>query len=272
MPPPPNQGASRSATAQAAAARLTSPGWLLQALGLVLWPPRCGACALALASRPAWGLCAACIACLEPNDGQRCRRCDQPVAEPTADSEACGDCRRRPPAFARLRAPWLYLGGLAELLKTYKFFGRDDLGRPLAALIWQDAQARAQLRAASCLVAVPLGARRARQRGYNQSAVLARQLARWAQVPIHYPLQRCHQGPPQAHLQVAQRHANMQQAFVCRNIDMDCVVLIDDVVTSGETAHQASLALRRGGATEVVVIAVARASKSTQDLIPYEFS
>ena len=240
--------------------------WLAEAGSLLLWPPACGACGRGLDAIPKLGLCAACADGLEPNLGRRCSRCDVP----SADGGVCGDCQDQPRGFAQLRAPWLYLGALTRLVAATKYRGRDDLVGAQARLIWHDPAARALVRAGAVLVPVPLGRRRARHRGFNQSATLARQLARLSGVPVHHALQRCRETLPQSRLRVAQRSANVQQVFVCRNLHAAHVVLVDDVVTSGETVHQAALALRAAGALGVYVVALARAPKPAQDRIPYE--
>ena len=227
----------------------------LEALLLALFPPRCAACDAPLATRPPFLLCDTCYEVLEPNIGARCARCDLVVE----GSDECPTCQKRTPAFTRLRAPYVYGGGLADMIVAAKFRGREELSAAAGRLLAADEEARALAADAACLVPVPLGRKRRRQRGTNQSAVIARTLGRAFGLPVHHALRRVRETPPQSDLPLEARGANVHNAFAARRAVSGKVVLIDDVVTSGETVRDAARALVDGGASEVVVLAVARA-------------
>ncbi len=227
---------------------------LVEAALLTLFPPRCVACATLSAVPFIYGLCAPCADGLVANRGARCARCDLPSI-----TDVCGDCVERPPSFARLRAPWIYQGGLRDLLVAAKFRGREDLAVAAGRLLAADAGVMALVRGARALVPVPLGRRRQRQRGYNQSAVLARALARAAEAPVAHALRRTRDTLRQSDLPLALRASNVAGAFAARPVE-GRVVLVDDVVTSGETVRQAALALIAAGAREVDVVALSRAT------------
>lgn len=228
----------------------------LDALGVALFPPRCGGCDASLAARPAFGLCPPCFEVLEPNDGPRCARCDLPRED--GGRLAC-TCKREAPAFDRLRAPFVYGGPLADLIVAAKFRGREELCAALGRLLAEEHSVGDLLAGADCVVPVPLGRKRARQRGYNQSAMIARRLGRAFGLPVHYALRRVRDTVPQSDLPLSDRRGNVAGAFAtCAPVSGN-VVLVDDVVTSTETVRQAAAALRDGGANRVVVVAVARA-------------
>ena len=139
-----------------------------------------------------------------------------------------------------------------------KFRGREDIAWRLGDLLAEQSVARAALRNVDCLVPVPLGARRRRQRGYNQSAILTRQLGKAVGLPVCHALVRCRNTRPQSDLSLALRGANVRDAFAATRRLPGRVALVDDVVTSGETVRQAAWALLRGRAQEVTVVALAR--------------
>lgn len=226
------------------------------ALGVALFPPRCGGCDASLAARPAYGLCTPCFEVLEPNDGARCERCDLPASQDGRD--AC-DCAAQAPGFSALRAPFVYGGPLADLIVAAKFRGREELCAALGRLLAEDRDVVAMLADADGIVPVPLGRKRARQRGYNQTAMIARRLGRNLEVPVQYALRRVRDTVPQSDLPLNRRRKNVAGAFAVRGSVSGRVVLVDDVVTSTETVRQAAAALRQGGASDVVVVAVARA-------------
>ena len=226
----------------------------LDSLLLTLLPPRCGACSEPLSAYPRYGLCAVCYEVLEPNIGERCGLCDLPGDDP------CGACRVDPPAFTRLVAPYIYGGSLAELVVATKFHGREDLAHALGRLLGDRESVRGLADKATVIVPVPLGKKRRRQRGFNQSATIARTLGDALRLPIRHALTRRRETLPQSDLSATQRRANIQGSFGVARPLTQRVLLVDDVVTSGETVRQAAAALRAAGAAEIVVAALARAA------------
>jgi ComF family protein len=131
--------------------------------------------------------------------------------------------------------------------------------RSLAYLLATDAEVHRLLAEANVLVPVPLGPGRGRRRGYNQSAHLARALSRLSGKPVVHALRRQRETPAQSRLSLAMRRQNVREAFAPTQTLSGTALLIDDVVTSGETVHQAARALRLSGVQHVAVVAVARA-------------
>jgi ComF family protein len=226
----------------------------LHSLGVALFPPACGACGRSLASFPAVGLCEPCEEGLLPNGGGRCARCDLPGAS------LCPRCEVEPPLFERLRAPFIYGGAIGELVVLAKFRRREDVAAALGRLVCRDASVVAAARECDAIVPVPLGPRRRRQRGYNQSAVLARAIAAVAAKPVLHGLERTRETLPQSELPLGRRGENVAGAFAATQKLPASILLVDDVVTSGETVRQAAAALLAGGALRIVVAAVARAT------------
>jgi len=112
------------------------------------------------------------------------------------------------------------------------------------------------------LVPVPLHPGRRRERGFNQAALIAREIARLTDRPwVEEALVRRAQTRPQTGLSAAERRRNVKGAFVVRRrreVTGRVVVLVDDVLTTGATAQACALALREGGATEVRLLSIAR--------------
>lgn len=221
---------------------------------VALFPPHCGGCKASLVVRPEFGLCQVCVEVLETNVGNRCQRCDVPNVVGT-----CADCRARPPAYSVLRAPWVYGGPIADLVVDSKFSGREDLASAAGRMLAADETARSLALGTTAVVPVPLGAGRRRRRGYNQSAIIARRLARAWGVPVRYALKRRTETAPQSDLPLVGRRANVSGVFTASSPVDGPVLLVDDVVTSGETVREAANALLSAGASEVRVVALARA-------------
>jgi ComF family protein len=118
------------------------------------------------------------------------------------------------------------------------------------------------------IIPVPLHYRRLRQRGFNQASLLARGLGSLLQIPVDYfSLKRTRWTDPQIGLSRKQRAANVKGAFSLKSakkIKGKGILLLDDVLTTGETVNQCVGVLKKdGGAREVVVLTVARTVASS---------
>jgi ComF family protein len=226
----------------------------------ILFPDRCAACD-ALCERP--GLCARCGLSLYPTE-PCCPVCALPEDAPAPVT--CRRCRRAPPPFARVIAPWRYGGELAVAVRRYKYGGErggmQELAQPLAALL-----APALPRDVDLVVPVPLHAARLRSRGFSQAGLLAASARRLARLPAPIApgaLVRRRATAEQAGLTRAARAQNVAGAFAvppsaARRLLGRRVLLVDDVVTTGATVAACARVLRAAGAAAVVVAALARA-------------
>ncbi len=225
----------------------------------VLCPERCAACAAIVPAHVLF--CHACRDGVNALGPPECERCGRPLAQGSccARSAAADDapvrCAR---AFARYdtgatRHP------IAAALHAFKYRGAWRLAPRLA----QAMLARVPATLGAPLVApVPLHVVRLRQRGFNQSAMLALLLARALGWPVAVRLLvRTRDTSSQTALAVAARRANVDGAFVVRRPGSARgrhVLLVDDVWTSGATACAAARALRGDGARAVDVLTFAR--------------
>ncbi len=168
--------------------------------------------------------------------------------------------RRCPPyLFARSAAP--YTGTVREALHAFKFLGQASLAAPLLDLILEVCAGTERL-PGDLVVPVPLHPARERERGYNQSALLARRLARRLRLPCRMrALERRRATRAQTELTGRERRRNVLGAFSVaepRVVRDRHVVLVDDVLTTGATVAECARVLIRAGARTVGVVTVAR--------------
>ena len=231
--------------------------WLTAALDL-LFPPFCPVCHAALGAGRRDPLCGACWQALERIAPPWCRRCGQPLSI----EGLCGECRTRRRPFAYARAAVRYGPIAREALHAFKFGGRRALAAPLADLLAGLGLRALPGAAPDLLVPVPLHARRERQRGYNQSALLAKRLGRGWGVPVATDaLGRALATAPQTDLNAAARRKNVRGAFTVRRPELVVgrhVLLVDDILTTGATVGECARCLTSAGAAAVGVVTVAR--------------
>jgi ComF family protein len=224
----------------------------------VVFPSRCPACAMPVDSPRRGPLCEACWSALPRHGGASCG-CGVPLVPGLA---ACGRCRRGLSSFTGGASLGPYEGSLRVAVQELKYRARRRVAGRLAEAMLGDPQVRGVLAGASLLVPVPLHPRRQRQRGFNQSELLARELGRRAAIAVAATaLVRRQDTPPQTGLSAAARRANVKGAFAVRHrsqVSGKSVVLVDDVLTTGATAAACARTLATAGAREVRLLTAAR--------------
>ena len=151
--------------------------------------------------------------------------------------------------------PMLYRDDGAKLIWLLKFHNARYLARTMGRIAADYACTLKTL--PDALVPVPLSAKRMRERGYNQSALIAKEMGAILDIPVLEILERSRETVPQMKLARAQRLKNVKDAFRCTtSVHGMRIWIIDDVLTTGSTIHACAQALRmQGGLVEAFVMA-----------------
>jgi ComF family protein len=167
-------------------------------------------------------------------------------------------CPSTPKNLEQVRSVGPFDGWLRGAVVQFKYHGEwaraAHLGEPLAAAV-------AQLQRADALIPVPLHSSRLRQRGFNQSLLLAQQVGGLLEIEVKEPLIRTRRTDAQVSLGAEQRIANVAGAFAVQPHILVVglsVVLIDDVITTGSTLSACAEALISAGASSVKAASLAR--------------
>ena len=231
------------------------PGFAEALVGLERWllPPVCLLCQAPVPARQGDALvCELCRSRWEPVTAPMCPRCGQPAF---GDLE-CRLCAAWPAGLGRVRSAVWLRGSARDAVHQLKYEGWWRVAEGLADAM----RGLEPLTGQVCLIPVPLGARRRRTRGYNQSERIAAALGARTGLPVRAELlARRRETRTQTALTPEARQANVADAFEAhRAAGLRCV-LVDDVFTTGATLAEAAAALRRGGAVRVEAVTFARA-------------
>ncbi len=200
-------------------------------------------------------LCAKCIASSPRPSIYRCMKC----AEPTSESETlCGNCLTLPPPLDRLVPIYRYSGPVRSAVHHLKYRGTKALAPVMAELM--SAHSFTRRAKISCVVPVPQHKYRARERGYNQALLLAKEFAdKLNLLLVEDGLEKIRATPSQVELNRHQRTMSLRGAIKAKyGFDGAHVLLIDDVATTGSTLMQCAFALNRANAKRVSAIVYAK--------------
>ncbi|MCC5805287.1 MAG: ComF family protein [Opitutales bacterium] len=227
----------------------------------LVFPRHCVGCGGPVEDEVYAFMCAPCRADLYFIDGAYCRACGYPYLGMSTADRVCPNCRELRPVFERGRALLLHrgLGGrlIIELKYRRGLFLRNDLAR----LIRRFADLEVYIGDA-VLVPVPLHPRKERERGFNQSRVLAELFAATAEgAAVEDALVRTRDTDSQTRLRREERAGNVKNAFAIAPgyaiREKKNFIVIDDVYTTGSTLDACARALLDGGAGSVRVLALA---------------
>lgn len=232
-----------------------------RSLGHWAWPGLCRLC-------DRWGSGAVCPSCkaLHIHHVPRCQRCALPSAQ-----TVCQACQDWPPPWQRCAAALPYAEPWRHLIADFKFHADTGLARVLGPILRHEAALGGLLSTAERVLPVPLSQARLRERGFNQSLLLAKAL----QHPHVLPqgLLRLRHTPAQAGLPRQERLLNLTHAFACNPKYIELVrdkqvLLVDDVMTTGSTLQACTQALLQAGVKQVDVLVLARADRPNQPEAP----
>ncbi len=241
---------------------LEHPRWQQIARSVIetLLPPVCAVCESPLPPRASEIVCGLCWSRLQALPNPRCERCGHPGL-----ADRCLFCPLLPPYVGAVRSVcWMPDGTAGPIVHAFKYDGWHRLGAEIAQRM-----ARVDLPgdiAAECrgLIPVPLSRTRLRERGYNQSQILADALAQqWGLPVIHALLSRTQNTRAQAQLTPEDRLHNVANAFRVAGVPASLrgshVILVDDVITTSATLNACAAALFDGGIRAISYVTFGRA-------------
>ncbi len=225
-----------------------------------VYPPRCPLCGTGIAVQT--GLCADCWSTLELPGNPSCTLCQRPFGNAVGVSGAiCGACAVQKPRHDGIYAGTIYNDASRKLVLAFKHGGKIALSEMLGRLV---AARLSAIEPPYLLIPVPLHRSRLWQRGYNQAALLTRELAKREGTSLLIDgLVRKRATPSLGGLGRSERAKALHGAIEVnparrKQIDGARILLVDDVLTSGATTGECIDVLKRGGASKVYIACFAR--------------
>lgn len=232
-----------------------------------LFPDDCRVCGVPLHEISRVPVCGACLRQTPAIiTDYYCVDCKTPFLNhfPLDEHSRCSLCRLGLNGFDTVYTFGSYEATLRQLIHLFKYNQMRPLAKPLGALM---ARAIPREQRFDLIVPMPLHWKKRWSRGYNQSELLAREIARRWGVPVKKIVRRVKATAPQAGLTNSKRRLNVRGAFAASaNLKGLRVLLVDDVLTTGATASACARVLKRAGASHVTVAAVARTDRRMETI------
>jgi ComF family protein len=229
----------------------------------LVFPPRCTACNDLLERHGSLPFCPSCLAGIRFIRSPLCPRCGTPFEATEGEDHLCGDCLTTERSYAVARSVARYEGALLAAIHRFKYRGKIGIGTVLGRIMADFAAEIWDMKAFERIVPVPLHRKRLRERGFNQSVILARKLSKRFDIPLDFTsLRRQSLTPPQVGLGREARAANVQGAFTVSHPERIAgrkILLVDDVYTTGNTLEECARVLIQAEAKTVSVLTLARA-------------
>jgi ComF family protein len=236
------------------------PFW--RALIDFFFPLHCPLCGKILGENSLDRPCPSCLAQIKFFSHPCCPRCGLGFHTTWGEDHLCSACLTEHWDFSKARSLGPYEGLMAEVISRFKFRGSSRLAKPLGTLLAEYQDSEFLFSEFDLILPVPLHPQRLRERGFNQSLLLARRISRVHSILLDFTaLQRIRHTQPQTELSGPERKKNIRGAFEVEKsaiLSGKRILLIDDVFTTGATVQECSKVLLKAGAKQVDVLTLAR--------------
>lgn len=216
----------------------------------LLYPRACPLCGDLL--KQGRYVCEECLALIFPVAPPVCLRCGCEIMN--AEEEFCEDCAKRHRSFVRGFPALNYVGEICGCTQAFKYKGKKNYAAFFADEICKRHGNAIKDIKPDALIPVPIHAKRKMRRGYNQAELLAGELSRRLDIPVDADLiVRSVNTLPQKELNVEERYLNLKKAFISADkiVEYKCVMLVDDIYTTGATIEACTNVLRESGVGSV---------------------
>jgi ComF family protein len=192
---------------------------------------------------------------------KKCKICGKQLNS----GKICKNCRKKSPYFDFVISCGSYVPPFSDIIKTYKYRNRPSLSKRLARKLYSYYNARSDIKEINHLTWVPMRNHEKRERGYNQSQLLAEEFSKISSLKSTNLLCKTANIPSQTSLPYEKRLNNVKCAYEIRkkalknfkNNPKNGIILIDDVLTTGSTLNECARKLKEAGFVKVIGLVLA---------------
>lgn len=224
---------------------------MIEKLFMLLYPAKCPFCGVLNE-----GICDKCKEKHPIIREPRCMKCGKPIQKET--QEFCYDCSRMKHWYEFGRSLWVHQEPVNEAIYAFKYKNRRVYGEVFARELAKEYNDLLKRQKVELIIPIPLHKSRRRERGYNQTEILAEYLGKYTGIEVdNTSLVRKKKTSPQKRNNDKERKKNIKNAFeVKRKITAENVVLIDDIYTTGSTIDEAARILKKTGVSKVFFLTI----------------
>lgn len=221
----------------------------------MIFPPKCTFCD-SISKEAVCPECAEMVKFISP---PFCTICGIPFKSDAVKSHTCGDCMKKKRHFSWARGVLLYNDATSKAIHKFKYGKDTTFSMALGTIISE----HPDIKGFDLILPVPLHIQRLKERGFNQSLLLARHVGKVHGIPVDFDaLKRTRWTEPQVNLKGRERKINVKGAFeVVKDVRGKRVLLVDDVYTTGATVSECSKVLKKSGVKDVCVLTLARTAE-----------
>lgn len=220
----------------------------------LIYPARCPICKGSCDNFPTHPICKNCWAKITPYSEHCCEICAKPL--PATNINTCTDCLKDMPHYSKVISLTAYEGTIKEAIHLFKYSYITRFADAISSLMFN-----LVLPEADVIIPVPITKKRLKERGFNQTLLIARRLGVRYNIPVHFNLlAKIKDTEHQVLLTGSKRRLALKGAFkTTQKIEGQRIILVDDVMTTGTTLNECAKTLIAGGASKVYGIVIARA-------------
>jgi ComF family protein len=244
---------------------------LIQAFIDLIYPRRCVVCRTFIRRENIQNdsapdiFCITCFSNLKKITSPLCPFCGRPYESKADEDHVCEDCLTRPSHYTFICAPYLYEGVAMETIHRFKYQAKSFIAKAVGPLLAAYAQQQIGWMSSAIVMPIPLHPKRLRERGFNQSLLLAKHVSKAFNAKLDFlSLRRVKYTLPQTGLGENERKRNVRAAFKVVSPAMvkgKSILLVDDVATTGSTLNAAARALQKSGCNDVTCLVLARTGR-----------
>lgn len=225
----------------------------------LLFPPKCIVCGKIIENDKI-AICDECIKKIEFNK-RKCRICGVPIDTEYGEM-ICSRCRSNRRHFVRAFVPFVYKGNARKAIKRYKFNHKISYYKTFAHFIFEEIQKSGYV--PDLVTFVPIHFIKRGERGFNQSELVAKELASLLGAGFVPTLKKIKNTKPLYGMTARERENTVRNSFACKTEITDChkILLVDDIITTGATLTECAKMLRKVTTAEISIAAIAATKKS----------